>query len=285
MGENDINGTITHSYFDTKSTATDGVGSGTIIVGLDKTTAELQEALAYGGIYVDWNVDVDDADSDATLDTGVDDPWDLGTDMQYPALKVDFDGNDDATAYEFGVQGRSAPPPPTITSDDPTLINITTLEQLNAMRYDLDGNGVASGGKDAAYAAAFLVTPSCPDGCMGYELRNDLDFEDATSYAGSRNEAWVAPGSGGILNTLGWQPIGGTFTAVFEGNGHTISNLYINRTTDNVGLFGTLGSGGEVRNLGDCRRKRNRERSRRRSCGAEQWYDKYVLCNGNCSRD
>ena len=36
--------------------------------------------------------------------------------MQYPALKVDFDGNSSATAYEFGGQERSVPQPlaPTI---------------------------------------------------------------------------------------------------------------------------------------------------------------------------
>ena len=45
--------------------------------------------------------------------------------------------------------------------------------------------------------------------------------------------------------------ISGRFTATFEGNNYTISNLYINRSsTGNVGLFRTLGTGGNVRNLG-----------------------------------
>ena len=35
---------------------------------------------------------------------------DFGTSSQYPALKVDFDGNGEATAYEFGVQERDPPP-------------------------------------------------------------------------------------------------------------------------------------------------------------------------------
>ena len=87
VGENDINGTITTSYFDTKSTATDGVGAGTIITGLGKTTAELQEALAYGGIYAAWNIDVDNADMNDDITDGVDDPWDFGTSSEYPALK------------------------------------------------------------------------------------------------------------------------------------------------------------------------------------------------------
>ena len=81
----------------------------------------------------------------------------------------------------------------------------------------------------------------------GYELMESLDFEEAASYAGSRNEAWVDPAGGTAIP--GWLPIGDNsnrFTAVFEGNDHTISNLYINRTTSYAGLIGALGSGGEV---------------------------------------
>ena len=52
----------------------------------------------------------------------------------------------------------------------------------------------------------------------------------------------------------GWQPIGGfsdTFSARFEGNGHTISNLMISRSNVNrVGLFSYTQSGAEIANLG-----------------------------------
>src|SRR5580658_6829877 len=59
--------------------------------------------------------------------------------------------------------------------------------------------------------------------------------------------------------TAGWQagagftPIGtlGTpFTGIFDGLGHTISNLTISLTTPNVGLFGATGSGATIRNVG-----------------------------------
>ena len=105
MGE--IEGLIDNSYFDT---STSGISSGE---GAQSTSA-LQGPMDYSGIYAAWNIDVDDADVDATLDTGVDDPWDFGTNVQYPALKVDFDGNDDATAYEFGLQDRNPPTEPAI---------------------------------------------------------------------------------------------------------------------------------------------------------------------------
>ena len=67
-----------------------------------RTTAELQTPTAYAGIYAGWNVDVDNV-------SGADDPWDFGTATQYPALRVDFDGNGVATPWEFGGQGRAVP--------------------------------------------------------------------------------------------------------------------------------------------------------------------------------
>ena len=51
----------------------------------------------------------------------------------------------------------------------------------------------------------------------------------------------------------GWDPIGGSngLEAIFEGNGHAISNLFIDRgATDYVGLFRTVASGGVARNVG-----------------------------------
>ena len=142
------------------------------------------------------------------------------------------------------------------------LIDITTLAQLDAMRYDLDGDGRPSASGAAAWEAAFSASVLADDdegtrddsfGFIGYGLRNDLDF------AGTQ---WEDPTGGtfsGTRVTGGWAPIGDNstngsasrFTATFEGNDYTLSNLYINRgSADYVGLFGVLGSGGGVFNLG-----------------------------------
>ena len=136
-------------------------------------------------------------------------------------------------------------------TDDDGLIEVGTLAQLNAVRHDLNGDGEVDDRSDpgtagtdaAAYAAVFPNPDSsmgCPDtGCTGYELTADLDFDENGD--GNRNDTY---------NTgAGWLPIGGRFGAVFEGNGHTIANLFINRgDTDDVGLFGAVS--GAVRNLG-----------------------------------
>lgn len=50
----------------------------------------------------------------------------------------------------------------------------------------------------------------------------------------------------------GWVPIGNSsspFTGLFDGNGFKISNLKMTRSVNNSGLFDTIGSSGEVRNL------------------------------------
>ena len=141
------------------------------------------------------------------------------------------------------------------------LILIRTLEQLDAIRYDLDGDGTPAGNlmEQQAYRDAFGLAAganhNCAGGCEGYGLLYDLDFEDADSYAAvTRNNVWVDPASGGTPGTSGWVPIGSSssdaFAAIFHGNGHTISNLYINSSAIYVGLFGYTGTGSEIRNLG-----------------------------------
>ena len=125
------------------------------------------------------------------------------------------------------------------------LIDITTLAQLNAIRHDLNGNGDAT---HADYVAAFpnrdtntATRMGCPSGiCTGYELMNDLDFDENGN--GSRDDTY---------NTGdGWNPIS-TFTATFQGNGHVIANLFINRSgTNNIGLFGRIGGSARIETLG-----------------------------------
>lgn len=53
-------------------------------------------------------------------------------------------------------------------------------------------------------------------------------------------------------DALGWEPIGYTtdsFTGVFDGGMHSISNLYFNRTVDKLGLFGTVKDDAQISNV------------------------------------
>ena len=88
---------ITASYWDTSTSGRTGGSNGR-----GQTTTQLQTPTGYNGIYAAWNVDLDGNGTN-------DDPWDFGTASQYPALKVDFDGDGRASWQEFGYQVREGP--------------------------------------------------------------------------------------------------------------------------------------------------------------------------------
>ena len=136
-------------------------------------------------------------------------------------------------------------------SDGDGLIEVRTLAQLNAVRWDLDGDGAVAEAHEIDYLSAFPVPMAgmgCPvvvgdsGGCSGYELMADLDFDGSDWASGD-----------------GWLPIGHTgnnedpsgYSAVFDGNGRTIANLFIDRGgLTRVGLFSAVEPGGVVEDVG-----------------------------------
>ena len=142
-------------------------------------------------------------------------------------------------------------------ADNDNLIEITTLEQLDAVRLDLDGNGGPIDPGEEGYAAYTAAFPNpaagmgCKSDCIGYELARSLDFNADSSYvdANTNKTGWTTGD--------GWTPIGDSatpFVGTFDGNGHAISNLYIRAASISdavyAGLFGSIGTGGVVRNVG-----------------------------------
>ena len=127
--------------------------------------------------------------------------------------------------------------------DDDGLIEISNLMQLNAIRWDSDGDGLVENIDQLSYTNAFPDANNnmgCPaTGCIGYELKKNLDFDHDIEQ--QDNIRWTS--------NEGWLPI--AFNGIFDGNGRSISNLYINRpNNDNIGLFSDIGQQGIVRNLG-----------------------------------
>ena len=151
--------------------------------------------------------------------------------------------NDSAVRYSIAVDRLGF----TVASnrvdrDGNGLIEINYLEDLHAIRYQLDGRGYR------VSSTASMITKGCPaDECKGYELAKDLDFEDDESYrdATASKDAW-------ILNKA-WLPIGSEqdpFITMFNGNHKTLSGLRINRPeTAAVGLFGMIGRDSRISNL------------------------------------
>ena len=136
-----------------------------------------------------------------------------------------------------------------IDDDGDGLIEIRHLEDLNAVRYQLDGSGYR------ASADGELITRGCPiTGCIGYELTGNLNFTTSGDYrSGEVNDAWTVDENEFVSTADGWQPIGGVFNATFNGNGYSIARLAISRSSAgskaNVGLFSEIGANGKIENL------------------------------------
>ena len=167
------------------------------------------------------------------------------------------------TATDAGGSNTSATQRFTVTmgnnydSDGDGLIEIDSLAQLDAVHHDLNGNGIPDRSDDsAAYTAVFpspLDRMGCGfEGCSGYELEADLDFDTNGSGDADAGDTYWNDGEG-------WVPLGlpefeffttliGAFRATFEGNGHSISNLFVDRG-DYSGLFAGVERAGAVRNL------------------------------------
>ena len=124
-------------------------------------------------------------------------------------------------------------------ADSDGLIDIASLEELNAIRFALDGSGqimIDEGLWDNSGCPIMLWQGIAQQRCDGYELVADLDFD--TNGDGQMNERDNYWNDG-----EGWEPIGANsldpFTTNFHGNGHQIRNLYIDRS-GNAGLFGYI---------------------------------------------
>ena len=226
-----------------------------------QTTSALQAPTGYTGIYEAW--DDHDTNGDGVVDAA-DDAWDFGNGYHYPVLK--YGGMDTASQYND------------YDADDDGLVDITTLAQLNAVRWDLDGDGAPAAGNESSYYSGAFNHPvfnaddtglPCPtttddadaNDCRGYELLNDLDFdtdgdgstwtEPSGTLTGDMNDAYDNSG-------MGWEPIGPAtavtaathFNATFDGNGKLVDNLFVNRARNRSGLFAGLAGDAEVVALG-----------------------------------
>ena len=97
---------------------------------------------------------------------------------------------------------------------------------------------------------------SDPGPCVGYELRNDLNFD--TDGSGS---TWTDMGGTPTSDAAdayhnggnGWLPIGTSgarFNTTFDGNGKVIWNLFISRNASYIGLFGYTGASSVITSVG-----------------------------------
>ena len=230
VGRQASNGRATNSYWDTTTSGLSSSAGGT-----GQSSSALQTPSAYAGIYAHWNLNLDST-------AGGDNPWYFGAANQYPVPVY-------GTARDYD-------------ADNDRLLEVENLAQLNAIRWDLNGDGVVAAADQANYAAAFpwpAAGMGCPDGsdadnnpdpCIGYELNADLTFDS------NGDGSVTAADSGGLYwnGGAGWTPLGNSaddYHGEFQGRGKVISHLFINNSTRTyLGLFGSIGDRGRVTGLG-----------------------------------
>ena len=248
-------GTVTASYWDTGRTGIADDANNAAPEGL--STTAMQTPTTYGAtasdVYRLWNDQ--DVDGDGAVDA---DPWDFGGPRNHPVLKWGgLDPADQRTNYD---------------ADGDRLIEISTLAQLNAVRWDLDGDGAPVASATSSYYGAFFNGVFNPSGegfcapttddaddndCLGYELANDLDFDtdgDGQTHTGGTGD----DGDAYYNADDGWVPIGPNaapgatthYRARFDGNGHVIDNLFVKRSRNYSGLFAALSDAAVVTSLG-----------------------------------
>ncbi|MDR2577309.1 MAG: hypothetical protein LBC70_00660 [Chitinispirillales bacterium] len=116
----------------------------------------------------------------------------------------------------------------------------------------------------AGLAAAVMLLSAAPAAAQGYTM---ISTAEELSWIGGDRPGYSLSGRFELADNidisqicreaagnLGWKPIGtaaAPFTGEFNGAGKVITGLYINRVSEgNVGLFGYVGRGAVIRNLG-----------------------------------
>ena len=154
--------------------------------------------------------------------------------------------------------------------DGDGLIEIYTASMLNKIRHNLAGTSYKTSAGDAGNDVG------CPtSGCNGYELTAHIDLlslldangngmidttmegidknADGDTTDASEQITVIDTGAG---KDTSWVPVGSLtapFTSTFEGNNHTIANLWVNISSQNnvyAGLFGVTGGMTIIRNIG-----------------------------------
>ena len=131
-----------------------------------------------------------------------------------------------------------------VDDDGDGLIELSTPEMLNNIRYNLLGTGYKTKAQFDD-EPDLNEDPGDENGCGG---KIDDNIDPITVCKGYE----LVPDGGDTLTlTENWPPIAGRFRATFDGNDNTIANLIIvgSNAGMSLGFFASIGDGGIVQNL------------------------------------
>ncbi len=157
---------------------------------------------------------------------------------------------------------------PGVDADHDGLIEIKDETMFDNMRHDLAGASYKTSASQTTGDSSGCPLVSGSRVCHGYELTGNIDLKSllntGSETAGVVNDmidtTFVTVGGKtheviDITEDTSWVPING-FTGTFEGNNHTIANLWVNinvlgnRIYAYAGLFGTTSGTAEICNVG-----------------------------------
>jgi len=148
---------------------------------------------------------------------------------------LEFTGLEPETAYEF--QARIKETATHLASAASEAASISTGEEVFA-----SGNGSADSPYQIATAEQLAALTQEVYLDKYFILIDDIDLM-----------AYLSEGGDGWNDGAGWLPVGTSgapFTGSFDGGGHSIENLFIDRPgTNYIGLFGYIGSGADISNV------------------------------------
>ena len=252
MGDN-YNGIVSNCFWDVQSS---GIGAAGTNGAIGKTTAEMQTQSTFTA--VGWDFDPDDGDPAGWQMVANDYPrltWERIT-IEY-VIVPDMIGMDEATAIA------------TIQTVNLT-VGTVTRAYSNTVAAGLIISQTPAAGESVAEGSAvdFVVSLgkfySGGDGTQAqpYEISSIADWTELRNNSPHWNKYFILTANidfGGAEITpiapdaepFSWEFQGTKFTGQLDGNSYTLKNFIINQPTSySVGLFGCLGAGSQIQNLG-----------------------------------
>ena len=136
--------------------------------------------------------------------------------------------------------------------DGDGLIEISSAVELDMIRNNLAGTGLSDSLGEQGNTQGCNGDAATPDICLGYELANNINLSDYTSWVPLGACTGVATDSNTGEQGFAICPEEAAFSSIFDGNNYVISDMHIGLSGNDeygIGLFGAVAPGTVLRNV------------------------------------